>query len=224
MIARKATKFFNVASTITRLHLMRKWNIKSVVDFSLSNKVLETLQVPSELHRFAAIVEELKPKTLLEIGTNKGGTLCVLARLATPDATVISLDLPGGEFGGGYRGYHVPLFKSFTHAKQKLHLLRGDSHSEEMKAAVTEALGTQKLDLFFIDGDHTYQGVKKDFENYSGLVRSGGVIAFHDIAEHPPEIGCEVSRLWSEVKLDYRHEEIIEARSQGWAGIGILYV
>jgi predicted O-methyltransferase YrrM len=39
----------------------------------------------------------------------------------------------------------------------------------------------RKVDFLFIDADHSYEGVKKDFEMYSPLVRKGGIIAFHDI-------------------------------------------
>jgi hypothetical protein len=38
----------------------------------------------------------------LEIGTARGGTLFFLTRLASPHATIVSVDLPGGPFGGGY--------------------------------------------------------------------------------------------------------------------------
>jgi hypothetical protein len=34
--------------------------------------------------------------------------------------------------------------------------------------------------LLFIDGDHRYEGVRRDFEMYSPLVGAGGLIAFHD--------------------------------------------
>ncbi|MCS7366302.1 MAG: class I SAM-dependent methyltransferase [archaeon YNP-WB-062] len=66
------------------------------------------------------------------------------------------------------------------------------------------------MDFLFIDGDHTYEGVKKDFEMYSPLVRGGGIIAFHDIVQHPPETGCEVSGFWNEIKLRYKYREIVE--------------
>ena len=71
----------------------------------------------------------------------------------------------------------------------------------------------------FIDGDHTYEGVKKDFEMYGPLVRESGIIAFHDIAviEKP----CEVRKFWKELNSDYK-KEIIEDEKQGWNGIGII--
>jgi predicted O-methyltransferase YrrM len=80
------------------------------------------------------------------------------------------------------------------------------------------------VDFLFIDGDNTYEGVKKDFEMYSLLVRNGGVIAFHDICPHPPETGCEVSRFWNKVKQRYKYAEIVKDCNQKWSGICVLYV
>ena len=37
-----------------------------------------------------------------------------------------------------------------------------------------------KIDLLFIDGDHSYEGVKKDFELYSKLLSPSGIISIHD--------------------------------------------
>jgi predicted O-methyltransferase YrrM len=36
------------------------------------------------------------------------------------------------------------------------------------------------FDCAFIDGNHSYEYVKKDYDNYYPLVKSGGIIAFHD--------------------------------------------
>ena len=213
------------ASLLFRLKLMRDPGPKRLVDFVFSNPIIAPAQVRSELLRFAAIVAELKPSLALEIGTAHGGTLCVISRLSHTSATIISVDMPGGQFGGGYKWFRIPIYKSFPVAAQKLHLIRGDSHDAAIQSRVqNEVCKLRKLDLLFIDGDHSYEGVKADFESYRGLVRSGGVIAFHDIAEHPKETGCEVSRLWNEIKTQHRHEEIVEDPEQGWAGIGILYV
>jgi predicted O-methyltransferase YrrM len=89
---------------------------------------------------------------------------------------------------------------------------------------VKAALSGQELSYLFIDGDHTYEGVKQDFELYGPLVRKGGVIALHDITEHPAASGCDVARFWNQVRQVYRHTEIIEDRQQGGFGIGVLYV
>jgi len=181
------------------------------------------LQLREEILQLAEIVYSLKPRRILEIGTAGGGTLFIWCRLAAEDATIISIDLPGGPFGGGYPLWRGVLYKYFRKPGQKLHLVRGDSHDPSTLERVREILGGQELDFLFIDADHTYEGVKRDFEMYSPLVRRGGVVAFHDIVPHPPETRCEVSRFWDEVKARYRHLEIVRDWSQGWAGIGVLF-
>jgi predicted O-methyltransferase YrrM len=213
----RAASFF---SLVFNLRFQR--GAHQIVDFAISNALIRPSQVPSELKRFAEIVASICPKRVLEIGTFRGGTLCILARLSAPSATLISVDLPGGKFGGGQSKLRSLLYHAFGKSFQSVHFIRGDSHSEEVAAKVRDI--TQSLDVLFIDGDHTYEGVKHDFLSYSPLVRTGGIVAFHDIAEHPKETGCDVSCFWNEVKTSYRHEEIIENREQGWAGIGILYI
>jgi predicted O-methyltransferase YrrM len=66
-------------------------------------------------------------------------------------------------------------------SKQKIVAIQGDSHSIDTLNKIKRILNGKKLDFLFIDGDHSYKGVKKDFEMYSPLVRKGGIIAFHDI-------------------------------------------
>lgn len=193
---------------------------KSLTDFVLSSDLIRPSQVPSELHRLAEIIGEIRPERALEIGTFKGGTLCLLARLSSASASIISVDLPGGEFGGGYSKIRSALYHSFSKFFQHIRLIRGNSHSDQVLKEVSK---DKPLDYIFIDGDHSYEGVKKDFIMYSPLVRSGGVIAFHDIAEHPASTGCDVKRFWDEIKPSHKHEEIIESKNQGWAGIGVLY-
>ncbi|MGH9467964.1 MAG: class I SAM-dependent methyltransferase, partial [Terriglobales bacterium] len=171
--------------------------------------------------RFAELVAELRPRRVLEIGTCKGGTLCVLCRLAAPDATIVSLDLPGGAYGGGYDAKRALVFRAFPRRGQRLHLVRGDSHLPQIRERVARALGGEPLDLVFIDGDHSYAGVKADYEMYSPMVRAGGVVAFHDIVEHPPEYGVGVGRFWREIRGPGA-VEIIADPGQGWAGIGVL--
>lgn len=178
-------------------------------------------QVRWEIESFAELVQDLKPKAVLEIGTNKGGTLFLFARLADPDAVVISVDLPGGLYGGGYPDWKTPVYKSFPQPKQSIHLIRADSHAKETLERVKAILGGRKVDLLFIDADHSYEGVKRDFELYSPLVAPGGVIAFHDIVPLPASYGCGVDIFWNEIKTP-QSREFIESMSQEWAGIGVL--
>ncbi len=86
------------------------------------------------------------------------------------------------------------------------------------------AIGDEKLDFLFIDGDHSYEGVRNDYVMYSPFVRPGGIIAFHDVALHPPVTGSEVHVFWNELKQGKTYREFIERGDQGWGGIGIIFV
>lgn len=182
---------------------------------------LKPLQVKSEIAELCRIIQETNPKTIVEIGSASGGTLFLFAHVACPKR-IISVDLPSGTFGGGYPFWKIPLFKSLA-KKNVIELVRADSHREETLSKIRILLKDKEVDFLFIDGDHTYQGVKQDFQMYSPLVRKSGIVAFHDIVKHDPTSPCEVDKFWSEIKPKFKHLEIIENQNQKWAGIGVLY-
>lgn len=197
-------------------------DIGEIVRRTAALKVVLSIQKKEEITSFLKLLQQDIPRRVLEIGTACGGTLFMLARAATEDATIISLDLPEGMFGGGYPEYKMPLYRSFASAKQGLHLVRADSHDESSRVRIRELLGGQSLDLLFIDGDHSYEGVKADFTMYRGLVRDGGLIAFHDIVPGESSRVGGVHRFWDEIKGGYPHGEIVENWDQGGYGIGWL--
>jgi predicted O-methyltransferase YrrM len=183
--------------------------------------IIRPLQVKSELTSLCQTIKELNPKVIVEIGTANGGTLFFYTRVAKPEK-IVSIDLPSGSFGGGYPYWKIPFFKALG-KKHAVQLVRADSHSKETLSKVKKHLTDRKVDYLFIDGDHSYEGVKQDFLMYSPLVRKGGVVVFHDIVTVDPKIGCEVNKFWNEIKQDYAHAEIIEDQNQNWSGIGVLY-
>lgn len=186
--------------------------------------VIKPVQVYEEILYFSNIANTINPKRVLEIGTASGGTLFLFTIVADPEATIISIDLPSGPFGGGYPRWRIPLYKSFARESQRIFLIRANSHNPETLKTVKRILKDEKIDLLFIDGDHTYEGVKKDFEMYNSLVRKGGIIAFHDIVPGPLENVGGVPRFWCEVKDNYMHLEIVRNWEQGGYGIGVVYV
>lgn len=197
------------------------WELILERSTTFANGFLNPLQIPSEVIQFLSEIEKLQPQTILEIGTATGGMFFLLARAAAPSAHLISLDLPGGLGGGGYAPWKTKVYKRMILPKQRATFIRQDSHSLESLEAVRATLGGGEIDLLFIDGDHTYDGVRQDFEMYGPLVREGGVIAFHDIVPNPaPE--CAVDRFWNEVKNQYPSHEIVENWKQGTMGIGVL--
>lgn len=160
---------------------------------------------------------------LMEIGTARGGTLFLWTRAASDDATIISLDLPGGEFGGGYSKKRIPYYKSFAVKQQKIYLIRGNSHDPNLSKKIERELYGSNVDFLFIDADHTYDGVRQDFEMYHHLVGKGGIIAFHDICPSNDKTHG-VTQFWNEIKRNYRFEEIIKGKNQYEYGIGVLYL
>jgi predicted O-methyltransferase YrrM len=182
---------------------------------------VELWQVHSEILGLLGMIRENPPSCVLEIGTCRGGTLFLLSRFAAPDAHVISVDVPAGRFGGGYSPTHTRLYRAFAGRRQRLQLVLGDSHEPSTLETVETKLGGRQLDLLFIDGDHTYEGARRDFEMYAPLVRDGGLIAFHDIVPGPPHLVGGVPRLWQELRTP-EAREFVESWSQGGFGIGVL--
>lgn len=211
---------FGVLRLLAKLRNLDGKRPEDLVDIALMNPSIRPIQDRAEFLEFAQLIATQRPKCVLEIGTFRGGTLFVLARLSQPDATLISLDLPFSRFGSLMRKIQAPLFRSFTQSRQRLLLLREDSHSEETRSRVAKALDGP-LDLLFIDGDHSYDGVKSDFEMYSPLVHESGIVAFHDIANARTDYG--VGRFWNEVKNSFKHREIINLSDAQAPGIGVLW-
>jgi len=182
-------------------------------------------QISSEILALLRILKEKRPRRILEIGTERGGTLMLFTEVASPSAILISMDLPSysGIFGFSYPRWKEGVYKSFAKWNQKVFLIRGDSHDSKTLKKVKSILRNDMLDFLFIDGDHSYEGVKRDFEMYSSLVRRGGIIAFHDIVPGPPEKVGGVPRFWKEVKTKFKSLEIVRSWRQGGFGIGVVY-
>lgn len=188
-------------------------------------KSIEPRQNPVEIEELYKAVCDIRPVSVLEIGTARGGTLYLWTQAAADNATIVSVDLPGGEFGGAYPPCRIPFYRAFTREDQRLHLLMKDSHAPETMKDVYALFGNHPIDFVFIDGDHTYEGVKADFRNYASLVRPGGIIAFHDILPRPDLPDIQVNRFWSEVREKYDTRELIgPERSGRKIGIGLIRV
>jgi len=115
------------------------------------------------------------------------------------------------------------LFRNFFKDGTQLTCIRHDSHAQECAAILAMILHSRKIDFLFIDGDHSYGGVKKDFSMYSKYMRNGGLIAFHDVAVvDKPEDVCGVHRFWRERKNDHKHIVIISCPEQAGMEIGLM--
>lgn len=158
-------------------------------------------QHPSEVMQMVEKARGLK--SVLEIGSATGHTLAMLALVGEKGAKVCSID------AGLAREKLANTITKLRAAGYDAHVFDGDSHSAE---ALAFAYKHGPFDFVFIDGDHSYEGAKADWESYGPL---GKVVAFHDIA-HPHH---DVSKLWAEIKEAYKTEEIVLTTM----GIGMVY-
>jgi glycosyltransferase involved in cell wall biosynthesis len=178
------------------------------------------IQKHGELKPLLELLAGRELNTVCEIGTAAGGTFHALCQSAADDALIVSLDLPGGAFGGGYDQSQVPKLRSYAKPGQSLRFLLADSHDPRTLAELERILDGRTLDLLLIDGDHTYEGVKADFEMYTPLC--SGIVAFHDILPHPHVLDCQVDRFWNEISGAYRSDEFVVPGD--WGGLGVLFM
>jgi len=141
-------------------------------------------------------------KTAVEIGVMSGGTFYAFTRLFD---CAIGIDITKHELPYDLKKPHEYII--------------GNSKDPEILSRIKD-----DVDFLFVDGDHFYEGVSKDFELWYPKVRKGGLIAFHDI--HGANIGEEhengVKDFWNEIKNSYKVEEIITREK--YYGIGIIWV
>jgi predicted O-methyltransferase YrrM len=158
-------------------------------------------------------VQSACPRAIVEIGTGLGGTTVLLTRAAADDAIVVSVDLPRCQ--GRER-----LVAAAARPPQSVHCLRADSHAQATRNKVEALLRGRQVDLLFIDGDHSAEGVRADLALYSPLLRPGGWIAFHDIVPGPYEFVGGVPELWAELKEEHETREFVADWAQRGLGIG----
>lgn len=165
-----------------------------------------------ELRRFLERVQALRPSVVVEIGTARGGMFYCFSQLAARDATLVSIDLPGAINCGGQTETEREVFATFGPVTQQFHFIPDDSHLPATRRRLVEVLGGRKIDLLFIDGDHSYEGCLADFDMYHDLVGARGLIVLHDICLFPEEWPDRpgVGLAWRDLKARYGGEEIID--------------
>lgn len=138
---------------------------------------------------------DIKTDNALEIGRYNGGTTHSLCQLFD---NVVSIDIE-----------RQPNIDFLEEVNQNLTIITADS--KDIKTVELIKSFDKKFDLIFIDGDHSYEGVKKDLELYNKFLSPTGVILFHDIihSEWHTNMNCGVPELWDELKNKYNTHEII---------------
>lgn len=181
------------------------------------------MQMAKEVEEFSKFFRDLECKNIMEIGTYAGGLFSIMCKLSDQNGIKISVDLPtypDQENTEAYKNF-LNDHKTFS---TNVHFVSADSHKKETLDRVKEILNGQELDFLFIDGDHSYEGVKQDFHMYKDLVKDGGYIGFHDIndTEYHRSLNCYVAPFWNELTSEY---ESVEFNTHAYCmGIGVIQV
>ncbi|MBR8835814.1 MAG: class I SAM-dependent methyltransferase [Stigonema ocellatum SAG 48.90 = DSM 106950] len=190
--------------------------------YEYSNKYIGMHQIKSEILNFIDFLQPCCTQNICEIGTADGGTNFLLFHALQSVKLMAGVDLfVRNQFQ----------LKYFAKPTQSLFFINGSSYDPCTVQQVSQILGDSKLDLLFIDGDHNYDGVKRDFLMYRHLVKESGIIAFHDIIpDYKTRYGKNTFRwaggvpiFWKELKQMYQSFEFIEDPEQDSYGIGAIY-
>ncbi len=143
----------------------------------------------------------MRPRVLVELGTSHGTSYCgfcqAVAALGLPTAA-FAVDTWEGDPHAGALGPEI-----FAELKAH-HDPRYQAFSTLLQMTFDEAVGRftdGEIDLLHIDGYHTYEAVRHDFEAWRAKLSDRGVILFHDVTERVGDFG--VWRLWDELRAQY---------------------
>lgn len=182
-------------------------------------------QKPEELARLIEWTRsiELNPRSVLEVGVYRGGTLWLWRKL-WPAARIVGIDnmslerCPGCERRVAHRDCSNRRIADALGKWPRGRLLVADSHEATAARRATTYL-TGGCDFLHIDGDHSAEGARRDVELYWPLVRPGGAMVLHDVAG---DAFPGVASLWRD---QLAHEPgaflILEGRDD-WGGLGVV--
>lgn len=157
--------------------------------------------------------------TYVEIGCYGGGSACLMLQIK--NIQVISIDL-GYPIDPSIVKQNV---KNLNIHNNDYYYILGNSQEQETINKLKNLIKDQKIDILFIDGDHTFNGVLSDFSNYEKFVSENGYIVFDDYndKEHSPEVKSAVD------SIDFKNYEFIgvfgsEFGARPNIGVGNEYV
>lgn len=160
-----------------------------------------------EASRLYRVAREIRDGSVVEIGRFKGGSTFLLAAALGGRAELWSYDVHVG-LDAPYTGEQLDAQLRDAldrYGLDRVHLVVADSRTADPPPGPIRAL--------FVDGDHSYAGVRADWDRWGDLLAPGGHVLFHDAVEHGG-IGTYVEgvgRLVAELSHDGRLERQSDA-------------
>jgi len=170
-------------------------------------------QYPNQFSKYLCLLKEQKIQSYIEIGCRWGGTFVLTTEFlkkfndVTKSIAVDIIDSP---------------VLNYCILDKETQFLKLNSQSEQFK----NYMKNNYFDLIFIDGDHSYTGVKNDYEISKN---SGKILVFHDIVS---DVCPGVVEFWNELKKNEQdsydffeftdqYQEVWNNTHQKYLGIGV---
>jgi len=161
------------------------------------------------------LIKEVKPDLFVELGTHNGFSYFVGCQ------TIHELKLPTKAFAVDHwlGDEHAGKFDQDVYRSVATHNVKFECFSKLLKMTFLEARDEvpDQINLLHIDGLHTYEAVKEDFETWHPKMHQDGIILLHDIHVRHADFGVHI--LWSELKKKYKTIEFT-----GSYGLGVVFL
>jgi cephalosporin hydroxylase len=170
-------------------------------------------QYPNQFSKYLCLLSEQHIQSYIEIGCRWGGTFVLTTEYLK-------------KFNDVNKSVAVDIIDSpvadYCILNNETDFLKINSQSQEFKTYIDNNF----FDLVFIDGDHTYTGVKSDYDTSKN---SGRIFVFHDIIN---DMCHGVVQFWNELKntegdkYDFfefieQYEDVLNETNQRYLGIGV---
>lgn len=164
------------------------------------------------------VIQALRPRSLVELGSHLGtsyfGFCQAVSRFGT-DTACYAVDTWQGDEHAGFYGNEV--FDTVT----AYNTANFSGFSTLIRSTFDEALSyftDGSVDLLHIDGCHSYDAVRADFESWLPKLSDRGLVLLHDTNVRERDFG--VFRLLEEIRKDYPVFEFRHGHGLGVVGVG----